>query len=153
MLENIPDRRKKHGSIKKDYLFILGLVIILTLTGFLGIFITTPLLSLARNYTDQDDLLNRVQMMDGQGMHRGKMHGMSGILPPGTTPERLPDPDNPGAKLLSHYCSQCHNLPSPTMHTALEWQSVLTRMVKPYGDDGGKKGNDERDDETSNPLL
>lgn len=124
--------------MKKDHLFIFGIVIILT--GFLGIFITIPLLSLGRNYTDRDDILNRVQMMDRQGMHRGKMHGSNGILPPGTTPERLPDPNNPGAKLLSQYCSQCHNLPSPAMHTALEWQSVLSRMINRMETMAGRRG-------------
>lgn len=124
--------------MKKDLLFILGIVIILT--GVLAIFVTTPLRSLGRNYTDPDDIINRVQMMDGQGMHQGKMHGNSGIIPAGTTPEGLPDPDNPGAKLLSQYCSQCHNLPSPAMHTAVEWQSVLTRMVNRMEKMAGSRG-------------
>ena len=53
---------------------------------------------------------------------------MSGRLPPGITPENLPDSDSPGAKLLARYCTQCHNLPAPAMHTAEEWPAVEARM-------------------------
>lgn len=42
---------------------------------------------------------------------------MSGRLPPGIEPEDLPETDSTGAKLIVRYCTQCHNLPSPSMHT------------------------------------
>jgi mono/diheme cytochrome c family protein len=50
-------------------------------------------------------------------------------LPPeGTTPASLPDSGSPGAYLLVQYCSSCHALPSPAMHSATDWPRVLRRM-------------------------
>jgi len=67
-------------------------------------------------------------MMGGDGM-RGMMQRMMGDrLPPGLDPALLPDPDSDGARLLQRYCTQCHNLPGPGMHTADEWPAVLRRM-------------------------
>jgi len=48
--------------------------------------------------------------------------------PPGISTEDLPDPNSPGAKLMVGYCTQCHNLPSPSMHTSAEWPGVAQRM-------------------------
>ncbi len=53
---------------------------------------------------------------------------MGDILPPGIDSELLPDPGSPGARLLRQYCTQCHNLPGPGMHTAAEWPAVVDRM-------------------------
>ena len=53
-----------------------------------------------------------------------------GILPTGINPDALPDAQGHGATLLTIYCVQCHDLPTPTMHTAAEWHSVLDRMDK-----------------------
>jgi hypothetical protein len=50
------------------------------------------------------------------------------ILPPGPDPRELPKPDSPGAQALTRYCVQCHNLPSPYMHTPESWQVVVERM-------------------------
>lgn len=50
-------------------------------------------------------------------------------LPPaGLTPESLPDPSSVGAGLLAQYCVQCHALPAPAMHSAVDWPIVLRRM-------------------------
>jgi len=54
---------------------------------------------------------------------------MGGMLPPGIDPHDLPEPESRGAKLLSTYCSQCHNLPSPRMHTVEDWSRVVGRML------------------------
>ncbi len=63
-------------------------------------------------------------------MRRPMMREMTGgSLPPGINPEHLPDPQSEGARFLTRYCTQCHNLPSPTMHTAQEWPAVVQRMV------------------------
>ena len=53
---------------------------------------------------------------------------MGGRLPPGIEPEDLPGPNSRGAKLFVRYCTQCHNLPSPGMHTSEEWPEVAQRM-------------------------
>ena len=71
------------------------------------------------------------QMMNGGGMNgmREMMQRMMGdVLPPGIDPKLLPDPGSRGARLLERYCTQCHNLPGPGMHTAAEWPQVVRRM-------------------------
>jgi len=50
-------------------------------------------------------------------------------LPPaGVAPGDLPDPSSLGATLLTTHCSQCHDLPAPSMHSATDWPSVVRRM-------------------------
>jgi hypothetical protein len=51
------------------------------------------------------------------------------ILPPSVEPRQLPEPRSEGARLTVRYCVQCHYLPSPQMHTAERWDSVVARMV------------------------
>lgn len=53
---------------------------------------------------------------------------MGSILPPGVDPSALPDPTGRGASLMRTYCVQCHNLPSPGLHTGDEWPAVVARM-------------------------
>lgn len=67
-------------------------------------------------------------MMDRAGMKEMMKNMMGTQLPPGLDPERLPDPRSGGAQLLARYCSQCHELPGPGLHTADEWSSVVDRM-------------------------
>ncbi len=50
------------------------------------------------------------------------------LPPPGTAAGDLPEPNSPGAVMLAKYCAQCHNLPSPTTHSATDWPSVVRRM-------------------------
>jgi cytochrome c5 len=50
-------------------------------------------------------------------------------LPPvGTQLQDLPDPDSPGAANVARYCVACHPIPSPLMHSATDWPSVIRRM-------------------------
>lgn len=67
-------------------------------------------------------------MMDRQGMKEMMRGMMTDRLPPGIDPESLPDPRSSGAHLLAKYCTQCHELPGPGLHTRDEWPSVLDRM-------------------------
>lgn len=62
-------------------------------------------------------------MMDGSDMQQMTID----TLPP-LDPAQLPDPDSEGALLLQRFCTQCHNLPGPGMHTAEEWPAVVNRM-------------------------
>ncbi len=81
-----------------------------------------------------------VAMMHGKQGRQGGMMGMmgggmmqsmeKGRLPSGVEPADLPDPESAGAKLTARFCGQCHNLPSPSMHTAGEWPKVAGRMFK-----------------------
>ncbi len=69
-------------------------------------------------------------MMDHNRM-RGMMHQMMpDLVPPGVNPEDLPKPESKGAQLLVCYCTQCHNLPGPSMHTAEEWPAIADRMFR-----------------------
>lgn len=71
------------------------------------------------------------QMMGGggmKGMCEMMQRMMGDVLPPGIDPAQLPAPTSKGARLLSRYCMQCHNLPGPGMHTAQEWPAVVARM-------------------------
>lgn len=62
-------------------------------------------------------------------MHRNMMQRMmGGALPPGIDSALLPEPHSAGAMILKDYCTQCHNLPGPGMHTPAEWPQVLGRM-------------------------
>ena len=50
-------------------------------------------------------------------------------LPPsGTRAEDLPEAGSPGATHIATYCSACHAIPSPMMHSATDWPSVIRRM-------------------------
>lgn len=50
------------------------------------------------------------------------------LPPPDVSAADLPDPNSPGAKLVGSYCGQCHNVPSPQMHSATDWPSIARRM-------------------------
>lgn len=50
------------------------------------------------------------------------------LPPPGLTPADLPDPQSEGAQALGQFCTACHNLPAPTIHSATDWPPVLRRM-------------------------
>jgi cytochrome c2 len=49
-------------------------------------------------------------------------------LPPGISADSLPEPNSAGAKDLTQYCTQCHALPSPSMHGPADWPGVARRM-------------------------
>ena len=52
----------------------------------------------------------------------GVVLGLAGC----TTP--LPDPESPGAQVLSHRCGGCHSVPAPGSMTIAMWQMQLERM-------------------------
>jgi len=55
-------------------------------------------------------------------------------VPPGT----LSSSRAPGAAAFKNSCSQCHALPSPRLHTAAGWPSVVEKMQS-YARQMGKK--------------
>ena len=50
------------------------------------------------------------------------------LPPPGIRSGDLPDPRSAGAVNVSKYCTACHELPSPTTHSATDWPGVARRM-------------------------
>lgn len=68
----------------------------------------------------------RAKTLWSQSPH-GKM--LERILPPSIEPRELPEPLTEGARLTARYCVQCHYLPSPQMHTADKWNTIVVRMV------------------------
>jgi len=66
-------------------------------------------------------------MMQGRcGSMMGGM--MGGGMPRASGPAEMPDADSAGAKLVSRYCTQCHDLPSPKLHSASGWPTTVARM-------------------------
>jgi cytochrome c5 len=53
---------------------------------------------------------------------------MVALPPAGTRPDDLPDPQSAGAGAIVAYCTACHALPSPAMHSATDWPGVVRRM-------------------------
>lgn len=51
------------------------------------------------------------------------------VIPFGLTAEQLPDPKSKGATLFASYCSQCHNLPTPKMHSTGDWPLRFEKMM------------------------
>ena len=51
------------------------------------------------------------------------------VIPFGMTANQLPDPQSKGAALLATYCGQCHNLPSPKMHSTGDWPMRFEKMM------------------------
>ena len=47
----------------------------------------------------------------------------------GISPADLPDGDSEGAQGFTKFCTQCHVLPSPKMHSAQEWWPIVERMA------------------------
>jgi len=68
----------------------------------------------------------RAKYLWAQSPH-GRM--LERILPPSIEPPQLPEPRSEGARLATRYCVQCHYLPSPQMHTADKWTTIVVRMV------------------------
>ena len=50
-------------------------------------------------------------------------HGMKSI-----SPHTLPSPESKGAVSFKEFCSQCHALPDPKLHTLKEWPAVVEKM-------------------------
>jgi hypothetical protein len=51
-------------------------------------------------------------------------------LPTGVAATELPDSTSVGALLTANYCSQCHGIPNPAMHSAEDWGSTVRRMIQ-----------------------
>lgn len=61
------------------------------------------------------------------GNWEGSCGGMMG-RPTAIGPAELPDPKSEGSKLVSEFCVQCHDLPSPKQHSVSGWPPTVDRM-------------------------
>ena len=68
-------------------------------------------------------------MVDRGGMKRMMQDMMGNMLALGINPATLPQPHSEGARLMQHYCTQCHGLPGPGLHTAAGWPTAVARMA------------------------
>lgn len=53
----------------------------------------------------------------------------TGLPPTNISRTGLPEAEGTGAGLLEVYCTQCHWLPTPQMHSSEEWDILLRRML------------------------
>jgi cytochrome c5 len=80
-----------------------------------------------------DTLLSELGGVPTAGMERGQRWRMissigAGLPPASYVRENLPERESRGAVILEAYCVQCHWLPAPRMHTAVEWPLLVRRM-------------------------
>ena len=78
------------------------------------------LVELGGKYAGELDRATRWRMVSSIG---------GGLPPASFGPESLPEPDSRNALLLQAYCVQCHSLPTPRMHAAVEWPILMRRML------------------------
>lgn len=61
----------------------------------------------------------------------GMMRAMTNAqFPPGLEANNLPEFESREVNLLTKYCTQCHGLPGPGMHTIDDWPQVIGRMTQ-----------------------
>jgi cytochrome c2 len=119
--------RKEIWFMGNHRTFLIAAVLIAL--GIVGI-ITTAWFTDYQNSNSWTSSMMGSGMM-GQNPMRGMMQQMMpDLVPPGVNPEDLPDPNSKGAQLIVYYCTACHNLPSPSMHSAEEWPVVADRMFR-----------------------
>jgi len=53
----------------------------------------------------------------------------AGLPPANFDPDELPEPLSRGAGLMRAYCVQCHEIPTPRMHSAADWPILMRRMM------------------------
>lgn len=55
---------------------------------------------------------------------------MHGVRLNNNTPPAEPAGDTAGFALAQKYCSQCHDMPNPSMQTTSAWRATIDRMLK-----------------------
>jgi len=106
--------------MRRNRTLIIGVALLLAgATGLMGLY---------RLPMSMAGMMGGGMMMDRGGI-KGIMEEMMGAkLPSGMEPRDLPEASSNGARLLGKYCTQCHEMPGPGMHTAEEWPRVVDRM-------------------------
>lgn len=75
-------------------------------------------------------MMDAQQLGESRAIQRELVEGfmMGGQMPQGADPKLLPDPQSQGVKLVNRYCTQCHGLPTPVLHSDIGWPPVINRM-------------------------
>jgi len=84
--------------------------------------------------TIMDSALAELGGASATGLTRGQRWRMissvgAGLPPTNFDPSSLPEREARGAGLLVAYCIQCHAIPTPQMHAAAEWPTLVRRMA------------------------
>jgi len=93
--------------MKNNSRLLLGFLLLVT--GFVGLLLTP-----STHYT----MIGMMQYLTKTTMPRG------------IELSSLPKSHSEPASLLARYCTQCHELPGPGMHTRDEWPIVINRMTQ-----------------------
>jgi len=113
---------------------------IIRLTIYLFSFIGLMVLSVGKVYADENPFSQKDFTPSSEkskflsqgtcGMGRcggGMMWGGKGKPKIGDITQ-LPEPQSQGAKLVNQYCTQCHALPNPKLHSEEGWLVTVERM-------------------------
>jgi len=75
-------------------------------------------------------MMEQEQLQNSTTLQSGTLEGimMGGEMPRGADPAQLPEPQSAGAHLINRFCTQCHGLPTPDLHTDIGWPPVVNRM-------------------------
>ena len=101
------------------------------LAGGVGILALTVYLE--SNYQQREARIDRTHAVKDSAVEPSPTGLDARVIPKGLNPLDLPDADGRGATLLTLYCVQCHDLPTPLMHSAGEWPAILDRMQRHMG--------------------
>jgi len=96
------------------------------LAGGVGILALTVYLE--SNYQQREARIDRAHAVKDSVPEPSPTGLDARVIPKGLNPLDLPDADGRGATLLTLYCVQCHDLPTPLMHSAREWPAIIDRM-------------------------
>jgi cytochrome c5 len=127
--------------MKTNMLLVLGLVLLLSGIGGLWMIRSYPMSMDGMGMMGQADMKEMMKRMMGDQ------------LPPAIKEADLPEPESRGARLVARYCTRCHDLPSPALHTSSEWPKVLARMDKHVEMMAGMSGIPKPSQEERETLL
>lgn len=124
-----PAARKREVKMRRRETFV-WLGFILAASGLAGLFAATAPQRISAQPAAREMGTADPPAAQQNSMQQMMRSMMSGVVPPGIKPSNLPAPGSEGAKLVARYCVQCHNLPSPLMHSAAEWPGIADRMFQ-----------------------
>jgi cytochrome c5 len=95
------------------------------LAGIIVIAVLTTYMEIQHRKSNPAQLVSRLA---NEGLKQTKVGLDTSMIPQALDPDSLPGSDSRGAALTVLYCTQCHELPTPLMHTSEEWTQIIVRM-------------------------